>query len=384
MPLQSLQHWLFKPKVPNLVEASEAAVPYKALAIAITQRMLYEETPPLVGVGLVYKPHYVPTVLFSAAYVHLNIWQFAASDEESENWLDEPHLLLVNISEMSDVVPVAVRHPILLDLMSKEVVGDTGEPVSPLSFQGFRLHMTWTQLPGGEQSHHISFPHFLGEDYSPLINYESERFPQDLMQGQKIEIDLQPPAKDHWNIVSDRVLPCVLEDSLQQHEAKLATQAQETRLVGTTVCPTEAPTLEEPPRLEALGSEKELPTRMAPSREHILEATRVIIERFHTLHLQTMHEMGGVQEVDRALTRTLLAEFVRLQPVVGEEFTKILMDLHTDLEVSSATLVSDIVRTMNLHPDDPVSHQLKAALWKFQQTTSLKLTLPLMELEAAH
>ena len=46
--------------------------------------------------------------------------------------------------------------------------------------------------------------------------------------------------------------------------------------------------------------------------------------------------------------------------------------------------MSDIVRTMDLHPDDPTSRQVKAALRKFQQTTSLKVTLPLMELEVAH
>ena len=108
VPLQSLLDWLFKPKGPTLVEASETVAPYKALAIAVTKRMLYEEKPPLVGVGLVYKPHYIPTVPFSAAYMHLNVWHSAASNKESENQLDEPHLLFVNISEMSDFIPVAV------------------------------------------------------------------------------------------------------------------------------------------------------------------------------------------------------------------------------------------------------------------------------------
>ena len=108
IPLQSLLDWLFKPKGPTLVEASEIVAPYKALAIAVTKRMLYEEKPPLVGMGLVYKLHHIPTVLFSAAYMHLNVWHSAASNEESENQLDEPHLLFVNISEMTDVIPVAV------------------------------------------------------------------------------------------------------------------------------------------------------------------------------------------------------------------------------------------------------------------------------------
>ena len=93
--------------------------------------------------------------------------------------------------------------------------------------------------------------------------------------------------------------------------------------------------------------------KTAPNRERVLEATCRILERFHTLHLQTMHEMGGVRGVDRALARTLLAEFVRLQLVVGEDFTKSLMALRTDLDASCVALVSDIGRIMDLHLDDP-------------------------------
>ena len=108
VPLQSLLDWLSKPKGPNLVEASVKAAPYKALAIAVTKRALYEEKHPLVGVGLVYKLHYISTVVFSAAYMHLNVWYSAGSTEESENQLDASHLLFVDISEISDVIPVVV------------------------------------------------------------------------------------------------------------------------------------------------------------------------------------------------------------------------------------------------------------------------------------
>ena len=152
---------------------------------------------------------------------------------------------------------------------------------------------------------------------------------------------------------------------------------------GAKASQTEAPPPGEPPELEAGGSGKALPTKMAPNREQVLETTCGILERIHALHLQTMHEMGSVQEVDRTLARTLMAEFVRLQLIVGEDLTKSLMALRTDLEASCVVLVSDIVRTMDLHPDDPASRQVKAALCKFQQTTSLKVTLPLTELEVA-
>ena len=176
------------------MEASTAAVPEKALVVAVTKNMLYGEEPALVGVGLVYKPHYISPVPVSAAYMQLNVWHSAGSNEESEDKLTASCLLFVSISEMSDVIPVAVQHPIFLDVVSREAIVDTGEPMSPLSFRGFRLHTVWTQQPGGELIHQISFPHLLGEGSSSLPKYKSEKFPPGLRQGQKRALGLKPPS----------------------------------------------------------------------------------------------------------------------------------------------------------------------------------------------
>ena len=213
VPLQSLLDWLSKPKSLNLVEASVAVAPEKALVLAVIKKMLYGEKPPLVGVGLVYKLHYISPVPFSAAYMQLNVWHSAGSNEESEDKLTASHLLFVNISEMSDVIPVVVQHPILLDVASKEAMEDTGVSMSPLSFRGFRLHTVWTQQPGGELALHITFPHFLGKSNSSLLEYESEKFPQGLRQSQKRALSLKSPSTDHWNIASDLVLPLTLVES---------------------------------------------------------------------------------------------------------------------------------------------------------------------------
>ena len=241
VPLQSLLDWLSKPKGPNLVEASVAAAPEKALVLAVTKKMLYVEEPPLVGVGLMYKLHYVSTVLFSATYMQLNIWHSAGSNKESGDKLTASHLIFVSISEMSDVIPVAVQHPVLLDVASKEAVEDTGEPMSPLSFRGFRLHTVWTQQPGGGLARNIPFPHFLGEGTSSLLKYKSEKFPQGLRQGQKRVPGLKPPSPDHWNIASDLVLPLALDECKQQREARQVVQGLEGRSKKVKVSPTEAP-----------------------------------------------------------------------------------------------------------------------------------------------
>ena len=121
---------------------------------------------------------------------------------------------------MSDVIPIALQHPILLDVTSREAMEETGEPMSPLSFRGFRLHTTWTQQPGGELTHHIAFPRFLGKGNSSTLEYESEKFPQGLRQGQKRVLNLKPPSPDHWNIASDLVLPLAVDESRRWCKAK--------------------------------------------------------------------------------------------------------------------------------------------------------------------
>ena len=289
----------------------------------------------------------------------------------------------MSISKISDVIPVAVQHPIFLDVASREAMEDTGEPMSPLSFRGFRLHIVWTQQPGGESIHQISFPCLLGEGSSSLLEYESEKFPLGLRQGQKRALNLKPPSTDHWTIASDLILPLTLDESRQQCEAKQAAQGLEGRSEGAKVSPTKATTPGKSPQHEAGGSGAAPPQKTTPHRERVLEATHEILAHVHTLCLQTMHEIGSVWELDRTLAQTLLAELVRLHLIIGEDFTKSLIALRTDLEASCEVLLSDIVRTLNLHPDNPTSRQVKATLLRFQQATSLKVNLLLMELQVA-
>ena len=158
IPLKSLLEWLAKPRGPHLVEATMGGAPEKALVLAVTKRTLYVEDPPSVGVGLVYKPHYVSTESFCHAYMHLNVWHAAASNEDSTDKLDSSCFILVSISEMSEVMPNALPHPLFLDVVDKEAIEETGELLAPRWFQGFRLHTVWSRPPGEEPIHQIAFP----------------------------------------------------------------------------------------------------------------------------------------------------------------------------------------------------------------------------------
>ena len=146
---------------------------------------------------------------------------------------------------------------------------------------------------------------------------------------------------------------------------------------------TEVLTPRESPQPEAGSSGVVLPIETIPPREQVLKTMHEILAHVHALRLQTMYEMGGMWELDQTLAQTLLAEALGLHLIIGEDFTKSLIALCTELEASGEVLMSDIAKTLNLHPDDPASHQVKASLQKFQQAMSLKVNLPLMELEVA-
>ena len=241
------------------MEASAAAVPDRALVLAVTKQMLYGEETPLVGVGLMYKPHYFSTEPFSAAYMHLHVWHAVGSSVESVNKLSSSCLIFVNVSEMSDVIPVAAQHPVLLDVATKDTMMRTGEPMAPLSFRGFRLHTVWNRQPGGDVVHQVTFPHFLGEATTSMLEYEPEKFPQGLMQGSKMAINLRPPSSNHWNIISDLVLPLTVETFKQRCEAKRVEQDLEGESAGAEGSPKEAPAPGKAPQVAAGGSRAAFP-----------------------------------------------------------------------------------------------------------------------------
>ena len=271
--------------------------------------MLYEEDPPSVGVGLVYKPHYVSTESFCSAFMHLSMWHTVASSEDSTDKLDSTHLILVSILETSEVVLVAQPHPIFLDVAGKEVVGKTGEPLAPLWFWGFRLHTVWRRPPGEEPVHQIAFPHLRGEVTTPMLEYEPEKFPQSMRQGPKIVISLRPPSSLHWNIESDLILTIMMNTNRRWLEAERAALDPERESAGAEESLREMPVPEGAPPAIVGSSKAASPTETTRQGEKDLEAALGAVERIHALRLQMMNYMGSVKEIEQAAIRTLMAEF---------------------------------------------------------------------------
>ena len=80
-------------------------------------------------------------------------------------------------------------------------------------------------------------------------------------------------------------------DQTQEEESKEAEASH----------PEESSNREPPAEPETRDSGRVLPTETAPSREQVMKTTQEILDQVHALHLQSMHELESIQEVDRTL-----------------------------------------------------------------------------------
>ena len=216
-----------------------------------------------------------------------------------------------------------------------------------------------------------------------MLEYKQEKFPQSLMQGPKMAINLRPPSSNHWNIILDLVLPLTVDKYRQWCGAKCVEQDPEGESVGAEGSPKEAPAPEKASQIVVGGSKAAFPTETTHQGERALETALGILEHIHTLRLQTIHDMGGMRELEQTVVHTLMAEFARLQLILGEDLTKSLSALCSELETSSEALSSDLLSVLNLHSSDSAFPWVKELIQKHHQSISMKVNLPLMELEAA-
>ena len=179
------------------------------------------------------------------------------------------------------------------------------------------------------------------------------------------------------------MLPLTKDTYRRRLEAKRAGQDPEWGSAGAESSPGEMPVHEEAPLAIAGSSQAASPTDTTRQGGKDLEAALGAVECIHALRLQIIHDMGSVREVEQAAICTLMAEFARLQTILCEDLTKSLSALRSELEASSEVLSADILNILNLSPGDPGFSRVRELIQKHHQSVSMKINLPLIELEAA-
>ena len=104
----------------------------------------------------------------------------------------------------------------------------------------------------------------------------------------------------------------------------------------------------------------------------------------YALHLETFQEMGFIWQVDRALARSIMAEFLRLQLIVGDDLNTSLKAMHADLEATTVELMRDMdIVAQNSTALPSENPAIGVTLHRFTDLVRLKLALPLAQVDAA-
>ena len=88
-------------------------------------------------------------------------------------------------------------------------------------------------------------------------------------------------------------------------------------------------------------SSKPPPTPALGDHE-VMELVRDTLDQVYALCLETLQEMDFIWEVDRALAKSIMSEFIRLQLIVGDDLNTSLWGMHADLEATTDELIRDL------------------------------------------
>ena len=106
-----------------------------------------------------------------------------------------------------------------------------------------------------------------------------------------------------------------------------------------------------------------------------------VMDRVHDLNLQWIQEMGFVREIDHALSKSLVVEFLRLQILMGEDLSAALWAWQVEMEVATDHLLRDLGAATQVSTTLPSpSAVVETALQQFQVAVQLKMALPLTQL----
>ena len=304
--LANMLEWLAQPQGPYLVDGSSTENPLTALAILISPEALYDSDSPMVGLGLLYKAPYIQTTSWTEAYFDLKL----ASQAEVRNRTTEAKVIFVQIQVSSQVIPLPGVPTLFLDVKTPEDITDSKVPRPPQVFRGFQLYQI--TLKGEDPpSTQVAFPHLQGKTECSWISRQEQVLPPELEETPQITVPLSTANPHHWNIVNDPIFPSCLDAFKVRHEASLATGAATSTGGASSQGGSSTPTQELP-----LATWPQPPPTPTLKWQEVNVRVTEVLDQVHDLHLQLMQEMGFIREINQALPKSLMVEFLRLKVII--------------------------------------------------------------------
>ena len=397
--LEQLKEWLSNAEGPDLIEGMEASKSDELLGTVVSFDPVHYYPPmgsnALVGMGLVFKPAYIPTVSFSSLLTTLMDWSANLKER-----LSEACLTFLNVSPKSEVYPLCRDYPVLVDLVSQELVSSHFMRSQVTNFCAFKLPFVCGLNPrSNEWAQYISIPHLVGTaSYLVSPHHEGSLPKEGFRSSSSLCVRLATPDKDHWSIHVDKKFTIIISRLVEEHQQRLqeAKEKEETEVKevmmedqkgeeATAVAATavelpnsttsametgrdgEDPGSGAPPAcpvpaqrpLEHLMRDMSLeakdgdiifpitPIGRPPPYYHELSAenrkrVEEVMKKICSLNLQVIHNAGTVRQVDRILAELLMAQFTRVNQMIGADLNASLQEFFTVIETSGDTLLEEL------------------------------------------
>ena len=372
--LANILNWLTKPKGPHLVDGTSTADSLTALAILVTPEALHDPDSPRVGLGFVYKAPYIQATSWSEAYFSLKL----ASQAEVSNQTTGAMIIFVQIQESSQMIPLPGVPTLFLDVKTTEDITDSKDPQPPQDFRGFRLHwviFTGASPPIGQ----VALPHLQGKTVFHWAPKQKQVLMPELEEAPQLMVALSAADANHWNIVNDPIFPSCLDAFKVRHKASLASGAAKLTRRSSSQGESSTPTQELP-----LTTWPQPPPTPTLEWWEVDEKVAEVMDQVHNLHLEMVQEMGFIWEIDQALAKSLMVEFLRLKLITRDNLSTTLQTWQADMEATMEEFLRDVDAVTQTSTTLPSKNAaVEAALRKYREVAKLKLALPLTQLDVA-
>ena len=372
--LANLLDWLTQPQGPHLVDDSLTKNPWTALAILITPEALYDPDSPMVGLGLMYKAPYIQTTSWTKAYFDLKL----ASQAEASNRTTEAKVIFVQIQLSSQVIPLPGVPTLFLDVKTPEDITDSKVPRPPQDFRDFWLYQV--TLKGDDPpTTQVAFPCLQGKTVCSWTSRQKQVLPLELEEAPQITVALSTADPYHWNIVNDPIFPSCLDAFKARHKASLASEAATSTGGASSRGESSTPTQELP-----LVTWPQPPPTPTLEWQEVDARVAEVMDQVHNLHLQLMQEMGFIREINQALSKSLMVEFLWLKAIIADDLSGTLRTWQANMEATTDKFLRDLdaaTQTSTALPSKNAA--VGVALCQFRAAAQLRVALPLTQLDEA-
>ena len=257
-------------------------------------------------------------------------------------------------------------------MKTPEDITDSKVPQPPQVFRGFQLFQV--ALKGDDPlTTQVAFPHLQGKTECSWVPRQKQVLPPELEEVPQITVALSAADPYHWNIVNDPIFPSCLDAFKVRHEASQASEAATSTGGASSRGESSTPAQELP-----LTTWPQPPPTPTLDWQEVDARVTEVMDQVHNLHLQLMQEIGFIREINQALSKSLMVEFLRLKAIIADDLSGTLQTWQTNMEATTDTFLRDLdtaTQTSTILPSKNAA--VGVALRQFRVPTELRVALPL-------